>query len=323
MTAICWNVALLSAAALTTAALAQTITVPNAPVLVEHKVVKYKIAIQVPSNWKRVEGGAREIFVGTGYIDEVKSTCMIRLISIAELGNATPQAFVDSMTKEKFLEMASISGSKPDVHVFDTASLGGLVARRIVHTQSFNGTRLTYISHQALRGPEIFTVSCYADQVSFERVMGTFGMIIGTTRFLAAERDARPTYGEVQRAWGVIVGDMLAIFVWHDECAARRPTSRQAFEQPFADWKERNRYMDELRDTVYKRAQLEGGDAEAVRLSNEMRSVSENRAETLRIEIRSGNDWECGKLLLRLTGRQFDAIERYRREVDIVRRAVE
>ena len=169
---------------LTAPAVGQTVTVPKAPAMLEHKVAKYKIAIQVPRTWRRSENIGREIFARTGNIDGIESTCMIRLTSITELRNTTPQDFVNAMSKEKFLEMASIAGSKPDVHVFDTALLGGLVARRTIHTQPFNGVPLTYITHQAVRGPDVFTVSCYADQVNFPSVIGTFGMIIGTTRFL-------------------------------------------------------------------------------------------------------------------------------------------
>lgn len=176
--------ALFSAAVLATAALGQTVTVPNVPLLFEQKVTKYKIAIQVPRAWKRGDANTKEIFARTGNIDGVESTCMIRLTSMAELRNITPQDFVNSMSKEKFLEVTSISGAKPEVHVFDTALLGGLVARRIVHTQPFNGTPLTYISYQVLRSQDVFTVSCYAKQADFARVMSTFGMIIGTTRFL-------------------------------------------------------------------------------------------------------------------------------------------
>lgn len=163
---------------------AQTITVPNAPSLVEQKIAKYKIAIEVPKTWRSIQALGNEVLVRKGKLHGIESTCIIRLTSIAELQKSTPQDFVNSMSKAKFLEAASISGSKPEVHVFDTALLGGVVARRIVHTQPFNGVPLTYISHQALRGPDIFTVSCYARQGEFKELMGTFGMIIGTTRFL-------------------------------------------------------------------------------------------------------------------------------------------
>lgn len=163
---------------------AQTVTVPNAPNLVEQTVAKYKIAIKVPRTWQPVQVSRNEILARTGKDDGIESTCMIRVTTIAELEKSTPQDFVDAMSKEKFLGMTSIFGSQPEVHVFDTALLGGVVARRIVHTQPFNGVPLTYISHQALRGPDVFTVSCYARRSEFAGVMGTFGMIIGTTRFL-------------------------------------------------------------------------------------------------------------------------------------------
>ena len=163
---------------------AQTVTVPNAPRLVEQTVAKYKIAIKLPKTWQSVQISRNEILARSGKVDGIESTCMIRLTTVAELKKSTPQDFVDAMSKEKFLAMTSISGPKPEIHIFDTALLGGIVARRIVHTQSFNGVPLTYISHQALRGPDVFTVSCYAHQSEFAGVMGTFGMIIGTTRFL-------------------------------------------------------------------------------------------------------------------------------------------
>ena len=172
------------AATISSTALSQAVTVPNAPALVEEKITKYKIAIQVPRTWKRLKANTKEILARTGTIDGIESTCMVRLTSISELQNITPQDFVNSMSKERFLEGTLMSGAKPEVHIFDTALLGGIVARRIIHTQAFNGTPLTYISHQALRGADVFTVTCYANQADFSRVMSTFGMIIGTTRFL-------------------------------------------------------------------------------------------------------------------------------------------
>lgn len=125
-----------------------------------------------------------EIFARTGKIGEAETTCMIRLTSIAELAKVTPESFVGAMTKDKFVEMSAITGNKIDVHLFDTALLGGVVARRIVHTQPHKGVPLTYISHQALRGADVFTVSCYAHRDEFARLMNMFGMIIGSTRFL-------------------------------------------------------------------------------------------------------------------------------------------
>lgn len=134
---------------------------------------------------------------------------------------------------------------------------------------------------------------------------------------------ARPTYGEIQRAFGVVSGHALHVVVWHEECAGRGPSSRQAFEQPFANWKARNAYMDELKTKVFMRAQLEGGAGEAKRLSEEMQSYVERRAETLRKELKARKDMECGRLLYILSRKQYDMNEHYKREVDTVMRAVD
>lgn len=165
-------------------AFSQSITVPNAPQLKEHVLNTYKIAIKTPRSWRTVKASNNEIFAATGRLGQVESTCLIRLTSVAELKSQSSKAFIDVMTKDKFVELASVTGARPEVHLFDSAYLGGTVARRIIHTQPFEGVPLTYLSHQALRDGDIFTVACYARQPDFASVANTFGMIIGTTRFI-------------------------------------------------------------------------------------------------------------------------------------------
>lgn len=163
---------------------AQTVSAPRGPEVSEQSVAKYKIAIKIPKSWASASPSHNEILAYTGEIEGIRSTCLIRITTIAELVKAKPQDFVNAVTREKFLESASIAGPRPEVHIFDSALLGGVVARRIFHTQQHGDEFLTFITHQALRGADIVTVACYAKQSDFARVAGTFGMLIGTTRFL-------------------------------------------------------------------------------------------------------------------------------------------
>jgi hypothetical protein len=163
---------------------AQTISLPNSPPLIEIEVPKYKVAMSTPKGWRTVKPARNEVFVRSGKVGTVVATCMIRVTSIAELKTVTPEAHVAAMSQDQFVKMASISGVPPEVHVFDIGTLGGITARRIIHTQPHNGVPLTYVSHQALRGTDVVTATCYAARENFQEVLPTYGMLIGTTRFL-------------------------------------------------------------------------------------------------------------------------------------------
>lgn len=134
---------------------------------------------------------------------------------------------------------------------------------------------------------------------------------------------SKPDYKDVVFSWGVVLGSVGAIIVWYEECSSRHPDLRLKLEAAFTEWKHRSKYMDSLRASVYKRAIREGGEVEAVRLSNEMKAASARDHTKLRQQLRNDADMNCGILLTRLTTGAFDPAKRYKNHVDILRRAAD
>ena len=149
--------------------------------------------------------------------------------------------------------------------------------------------------------------------------------LAATPSYSLADGATRPTYPQVQSAWAKVLGFSFAIVLWHEECSAREssPSVRKVLSQSFERWKARNSYMDELRERVYRRARLEGGDAEATRLAKQLQSLMAEQEAQLRADIRSGGSWECSRFLYVVDRGQSDLSVAHKENINILRRAID
>jgi hypothetical protein len=157
-------------------------------------------------------------------------------------------------------------------------------------------------------------------------LLWTAGIVVATMPlFVAAKGAAKATYPQVQSAWHRVLGFTSTTVVWHEECSARErsPSVRQVLAQSFESWKKRNRYMDELRDNVFRRARLEGGDAEATRLAQQLQLLVEQQAKSIRAEIRDGSSLDCSRLLYVLSQQESDLLVTYKREIEVLQHAAD
>ena len=138
---------------------------------------------------------------------------------------------------------------------------------------------------------------------------------------VAAGPASKVNYAQVQSAWAKILGFSLTIVAWHEECSGREssPSVRQVIDSSFERWKRRNRYMDELRDRVFHRARAEGGNAEAERFANQLKSMIDGQIKSIRGEVRDGGSLDCSKFVYVLSQDNSDLAVTYSREVEIIR----
>jgi signal transduction histidine kinase len=132
---------------------------------------------------------------------------------------------------------------------------------------------------------------------------------------------ASPTaapYKDVVLAWGVLLGATAQLVAIQEECPRRFPRLRHTFDASFSDWKARNQFMDRAKDAVYTRARLEGGSAEAARLSAEMAASHKANELKVRSYAQGLSEQQCAEFIEKLGAGTFDLRSRYKTHVQAI-----
>lgn len=118
-------------------------------------------------------------------------------------------------------------------------------------------------------------------------------------------------YADVQLAWGVLTGAMHQIIANQEACSKRYPEITSLIGAAFEKWKARNNYMDEVKAAVFARAREQGGDPEALRLSQEIAEAFKAHAPTVRAHAAGLTQAQCVQFAQKLEGQAYDLNIRY------------
>lgn len=124
-------------------------------------------------------------------------------------------------------------------------------------------------------------------------------------------KPATASYADVQLAWGVLTGAMHQIFANQEACSKQYPEIKPMVSAAFEKWKARNSYMDEVKSAVYKKAREQGGDREALRLSQEITDAYKTQEPRVRAYAEGLNQDQCIQFAKKLDGQAYDLKIRY------------
>ena len=129
---------------------------------------------------------------------------------------------------------------------------------------------------------------------------------------------SRVPYADVQLSWGVLTGATAQIVAIQEECAKRFLELRPRVDSTFSAWKARNSYMDRAKEAVYQRAIREGGEAEAIRLSNELAAAHKANEGRVRAYAQQLSKEGCADFMIKLDSGVFDPRTRYKEHLQTV-----